>query len=177
MFLLLYATQEDNPKTLYNTGVECLKQNNFTEAFSYFQQAAKLNFMPAKVNLGLMHYRGDGVQKNLKTAETLFRDATRSGIKEAQYFLATMYLKGEIRTNDNPLVQARNLYLASATQDYLPAQFNLAMMLYCGKGGEQDSISAVHWFVAASTQGYQPAKDILRKLADAKKNDYLNIRN
>ena len=69
---------------------------HYEEAHRWYELARKNGDARAVIKMGLIHYQGLlGMQINYPVAKTVFGDAARKGIPEAQYYLALMYENGE----------------------------------------------------------------------------------
>ena len=67
---------------------------NYSEAIRWYRKAAEKGDSVASFNLGLMHYRGQGISKDLSEALYWFGKAADRGHTPAQLNLGTMYQKG-----------------------------------------------------------------------------------
>lgn len=56
---------------------------------------------------------------------------------------------------------AVKLYTAAAERNYVPAQYNLGVMAYQGKGMEPDVLKAYGWLDHARDQGHPKASDFI----------------
>ena len=77
------------------------------------------------------------------------------GNKDAQYYLAGLYYKGEgVEQNYE---KAAAWFQKSADQGNPKAQTDLAQCYLLGYGVEKDSVVAIGWYRRAAAQGYAPA--------------------
>lgn len=98
------------------------------------------------------------------TALRLYRGMAEQGNGNAQYYLGTMYAKGQGVAQD--YVEAAKWYRLAADQDHAQAQFNLGNMYDNGRGVAQNEILAHMWFTLSAAQGNQDAvrnRDILAR--------------
>ena len=110
----------------------------------------------AQFKLGLMYYRGDGVQQNYVVAADWFLKVAEQGYALAQYNLGVMYDNGRgVPENDRTAVQ---WYLKAAEQGYASAQYNLGVMYDNGRGVPENDRTAVQWYLKAAEQGYASAQ-------------------
>ncbi|MFK8067821.1 MAG: tetratricopeptide repeat protein [Gammaproteobacteria bacterium] len=57
--------------------------------------------------------------------------------------------------------EAVELYTKAALKDHVPAQYNLGVMAYQGKGMEQDNLMSYGWLDHAREQGHPKASDFI----------------
>ena len=110
----------------------------------------------AQFDLGVMHYRGDGVLQDYAEASKWFRKAAGQGLPEAQFNLGLLYSKGQGVDKDS--LEALKWFNKAAVQDYPPAQFNLGVIYAEGEGVAKNNIEAYAWLVIATTNGHKSAK-------------------
>ena len=76
--------------------IQKLKDNGDPlQAYRMLLQAANLNHPEAKYQLGILHFKGRGIPKNLDEAHYWFREAALSGDEKAQSVLATIKILRE----------------------------------------------------------------------------------
>ena len=85
------------------------------------------------------------------TALREFKPYAENGQFLAQYFLGTMYAKGQGVAQDDKA--AIKWYKLSAEQGFAEAQFNLGVYYYQGQGVTQDYKIALKWFKLAAEEG------------------------
>ena len=86
----------------------------------------------AQNNLGLMHYKGDGVLQDYNEAAKWYRLAAEQGNAKAQCVLGVMYYKGDGVPQDYK--EAVKWLRLAAEQGNAKAQYNLGRMYYTGEG-------------------------------------------
>ena len=80
----------------FNDGVVALMAGKFDIALKTFVPLAETNnHAYAQYFLGRMYERGEGVEKNAKTAAQWYRKAAEKGVNDAQFRLALMYESGQ----------------------------------------------------------------------------------
>lgn len=82
----------------------------------------------------------------------LCKQAANEGVIDALYLLGVMY------ENGNYLQQAAECYWRAASQGKAEAQYNLALIYAQGKLGQQDYLTAFHWFEKAADAGIAQAQ-------------------
>jgi TPR repeat protein len=116
----------------------------------------------SQYELGLMYYKGQGVEQNYKEAFKWFRLSAQKGFSDAQFYLGLMYYDGKAvaRNYSNALY----LFLAAAKQGQTEAQFILGDMYISGQGVPRSYIRAYAWTSIAYKNGYDQAKQNLQFL-------------
>ena len=116
----------------------------------------------SQYELGLMYYKGQGLEQNYKEAFKWFRVSAQKGLPDAQYYLGLMYYEGKAvaRNYSNALY----LFLAAAKQGNTEAQFILGDMYISGQGVQRNYIKAYAWTSIAYNDGYDQAEQNLQFL-------------
>ncbi len=121
----------------------------------------------AQLQLGLLHEEGRGVPKDLRRAETLYRQASSKGDANAMNQLALLIDSGRASTADPG--EAVRLFRKAAEKGNGLAAYNLGLMLREGRGARKDWPQAAYWLVCADVLGEPRAmKDLpplLRQLS------------
>jgi len=131
-------------------GVKAYDKGDFKTAYQIFSKAAENNIALAQTSLGLMYYKGQGVQKDYKEAVKWYRRAAEQGYARAQSNLGTMYAKGEGVQRDDR--EAEKWFRLAAEQGYAAGQANLGLF-YVLNRGVQGYKEAIKWFRLAAEQG------------------------
>jgi TPR repeat protein len=116
--------------------------------------------------IGIMYFKGIGVQKNYSTAADWFRKSANQGYYKAQHDLALMLNEGRgISQNDT---EAYKLFHSAANQGYGPSQYQLGKMFSHekSKGIPQRFILAYMWFEIAAANGVEKAKEKQNELSE-----------
>jgi len=71
------------------------KKGKFEQALDFFKDAVRLYGDHAQYKIGMMYYKGQGTERDLKQALDHFQAAAENGHPLAQYRLARMYHKGQ----------------------------------------------------------------------------------
>jgi len=154
-----------------SAGVAAYKRGEFTAALKEFRadRTPEGDFA-----LGLMYYKGEGVQRDHKEAAYYFRRSAEQGHAAAQYNMGLLRLSGGGIRKDHR--EAARWFYLSAEQDYSRAQYNLGLMYARGDGVARDRRKAVRWLAKSARQGNGEALEKLKVLlADgALKKDALN---
>ena len=90
---------------------------NYREARNWYKRAYEKGDAMAVIKTGEIQHQGLlGMEINYPVARTIFSDAARKGIPEAQYYLASMYENAEgVAVN---LVEAHTWYNLAASNGY-----------------------------------------------------------
>lgn len=135
---------------------------SLAEALHWFSEAAKLNYAPAEVNLGLLYLHGWGTEPNYALAMHYFQLAADQGSPEADYNLGVIYLLGRGVKQDN--AKALKLFLSSASNKNPPAENAVGYMYDHGLAVEQNEETAVRWYREAAEAGYPEAQTNLAQM-------------
>lgn len=119
-------------------------------AFTYLKDAADEQDPSAMCNLGLMYESGLATDKNVKIAESYYRQATDLGYAPAYYHLAMLAVDGYIDLKEADPV---GLLAEAGENGCGDAFFTLGVMYYDGKGVDQNMEIAANYFRAGSEAG------------------------
>lgn len=114
----------------------------------------------ALLQLGMLHYNGQGVAENEKRAIELLGRSAKAGNVEAMYQLGNVYTFGNsiARLVDDPDVEAAKWYHQAAMAGNADAQYSLALLFMAGKGVVKDQKEAEFWMRKAAQAGHADAK-------------------
>jgi hypothetical protein len=108
----------------------------------------------ARVRLGNLYVKGDGVEKDPAEARYWYKKANENDYIPARYVYARMLETGYGGSAD--LDKAVKLYKDAAEHGYAPAQYRLAELYAAGEGVERNLALAFQWFQQAAIN---PAPD------------------
>jgi TPR repeat protein len=150
MLELYTKSANTNAHAMNELGVISKKAKDFSKAIDWFKLSASYKNRYALFNLGNMHYFGDGVEQDYKTAFQLLERAAICGHRQAQFDVATM-LESGIGT-DKDEAKSFEWYELSARQNYRDAQYNFAYIYDNATHGftEPDYVTARKWYLKAS---------------------------
>ena len=135
---------------------------NQVESVIWYRKAAEQNLSGAQYNLGTCYELGQRVTKDMAEAVKWYRKAAEQNMPEAQFNLGGCYKRGEgVATN---FIMAVDWYRKSAEQNLASAQFNLGLCCVRGQGTKQDDVEGYKWIFLSSAQGFEQAKDTIKKL-------------
>lgn len=142
-----------------SSGVAAYKKGEYSTALKEFRADPSPE---GDFALGLMYYKGKGVERNPKEAATYFRRSAEQGHAGAQYNIGLMRLNGRWVKKD--LRKAAHWFYLSAKQENARAQYNLGLMYARGDGVVKDRRKAVHWLARSARQGNDEALTKLKVL-------------
>jgi TPR repeat protein len=131
-------------------------QDVYTKSLREFKALAARGDVAAQFRVGLIYYRGLGVQPNYPEALNWFKKAALHGHSLAQYNAGYMNEKGEGTPQD--YMEAAKYYRQAAERGNQLAQYNLGFMYEKGQGVSSDEVQALMWYNLASIQGETKAK-------------------
>lgn len=88
------VTDADKAKAFHQKGMLALSHTQYKEAFAAFEEAAKLEHDPSMLEIGKLHYSGDGVDQDISRAIEWFEKAHELGNADAAKKLSNIYIKG-----------------------------------------------------------------------------------
>lgn len=145
----------------YGLGTE----QDYTEAFKWFEESAELKNKYAQYSLGNLYYYGKGVEQSYDKAFEWYMRSSNMGQPYAAYAVAQMYANGETVEKDE--VQAQNYYKqALAGFQKLEADeqaddnlfYKIGRMHMYGLGTEKNTEKALDYFMRAAELGNTNAK-------------------
>ena len=131
-------------------------KNNYIKASEFARLAADQGNAVAQTNLGIMYYKGQGVQQDYEEAARLYRLAVDQGYAAAQTNLGIMYYNGLGVQQD--YYEAVRLYRLAVDQGNAVAQTELGFMYYNGLVVQQDYEEAARLYSLAAYQGNATAQ-------------------
>ena len=153
----------DGPNTLgtfYAQGIGV--QKSLHKAKELYQEGVELGSASAQTALGLLYDFGNGVPKSDAKAFQLYQQAALQDFANAQAYLGTMYASGEGVKKSYPI--AIKWFEKSIEQESSLGYFFLAHMYLKGNGVKRSRARAVRYFNKSAEQGYERAKEELRRL-------------
>ena len=134
----------------------------YEEAFAENLRAIELGHNRALVVLGLMHWAGQGTERDLERARRYFEEAWALEESAAGTALAAMYREGA--GVPQSYSDALGWYLEAASRGNDWAMYNLGEMYETGKGVESDIGEAMRWYTRAARSGELTAQYRLAKI-------------
>ncbi len=116
---------------------ECGLKQNSAKAIHYFRLSADQQNIEACRILGLILWKGEQCEKDIKGAMRYLNIAADNDDNEALLILGYIFYKGE-EGIEKDLVKARKFFESSARKGNDKALYNLGFMINKGEGGEQN---------------------------------------
>lgn len=138
------------------------KFKDYVQAVAWYKKAAEQGNRKAQMELGYLHYFGEGVAKDYSTAAIWFKQAADQGDAYSQNMIGVMYIKGRGVTQD--YAQALMWFKKSADQNYADAQAWVGSMYRDGEGVAKDYSTAAIWYKKAAKQGNEFSIRALKRL-------------
>ena len=153
-----------------------LEPADIAQAIDYYKKASALGHRSANHNLGLIYYRGIGVEQDYEEAAKWLMIASDRGLNDSREILVSLYLRDLIPQNSEKLIpllekliengheeyklklanyyyfreknykKAEPIYLALAEQGETEVYFNLGSIYFKGLDGKPDYTKAFPWF-------------------------------
>ena len=126
-------------------------QDAYTKSLQEFRDLAAQGDAAAQFKVGVIYYKGQGVQPDYLEALNWFKKAALQGHPLAQYNVGYMSEKGEGTPQD--YAEAAKHYRRAAEQGNQLAQYNLGYLYEKGQGVLQDEVQALMWYNLAAIRG------------------------
>lgn len=139
----------------YELGLEAEQRQDYSEAFKWFQLAAKQGLNGAQVDLAYLYVTGFGTVKDLAQAVHWYSLAAAQGNVNGEYSLGICYLHGE-GIEQNSALARKWISLALGHGD--GARSVNAIGLTYETGPETDLNEALKWYQKAAEMGYSEAQ-------------------
>ena len=150
IFLFLLLTYPLTSLADFKDGGNAYINGDYEAAANEFIPLAKRGDHRAMYALGSMYAAGLGVEKDLKKAFDLFKEAASNGRADAMHKLGLMYEEGLGTKKSNK--KAIRYYQKSAKKGYPLGQYRLGLMYMNGSGVKKSTVNAYAWMVVAAHQ-------------------------
>ena len=120
------------------------------KAYIWYKKAADAGDPLSMFKVGYMLSEGVGCQKDTNAAVHMFRLSATAGLPESMFKMAQLTLEGTVPGGP---VMAMQWYRGAADQGFAPARFNLATMLYEGRGVDADREEAFKLYKGLADEG------------------------
>ena len=154
---------QSTPKELVELGRQAYQKKQYTKAYNYFKRAYDMGDGMAAMEIGYLHYFGQGRKKDDGTAYKFFTEAAEYGVPKANIMRGNLYYYGGPGLKKN-LAKAAECYRQSAELDEVGGQSWLAQLYQKGEGVPKDLDMAAYWYQKAAAQGDAYAKQVLREM-------------
>ena len=145
------AAPSTSAEDLLDQGLSAYRAKQFSQAAEFYRKACDGGERKGCHDLGLMCYRGEGMEKDLNRAAGLFERACDAGGTGGCLDLGLMYLRGEGVPKD--LNRAADLYKRACDAGAPPGCTDLGRMYREGEGVAKDLNRAADLFKRACDAG------------------------
>ncbi len=135
----------------FYSGLDAYDRGDYAEALREWRPLAEAGDPSAQANLGVLYWRGEGVQEDHVEAVRWFRLAAEQGNSIAQDNLGQMYYLGQ--GVERSEAEAAYWIRAAAVQGDAGAQLRLGSLYAEGIGVERNPETAVLWWRRSADQG------------------------
>ena len=154
---------QSTPKELVELGRQAYQKKQYTKAYNYFKRAYDMGDGMAAMEIGYLHYFGQGRKKDDGAAYKFFTEAAEYGVPKANIMRGNLYYYGGPGLKKN-LAKAAECYRQSAELGEVGGQSWLAQLYQKGEGVPKDLDMAAYWYQKAAAQGDAYAKQVLREM-------------
>lgn len=155
-----HLTQIEQAEDLYYTALQAYDNREYRQALELFEKATAF-VDDAMVNLGIMHLKGMGTERNSQAAVYWLNKAVQREHVYAAYYLAQMLERG-IGIAADKEAALRNYELAAHKGDG-NAQYRLGLLLK-----EQDPKEGMGWLIKAAHNNHAGAQEVITYVSNAK---------
>ena len=136
-------------------GHNAFDNKQYERAYKIWLPLAEQGDPEAQYNIALLYMKGNGVEKDERTALSWFTRAGEQGMADAQYNAGFMFYTGKGVYPDNR--SAIEWWQLAANQGHPNAQNNLAIMYAFAYATKKDPEKAIALWTAAAKQGHPDA--------------------
>ena len=154
---------QSTPKELVELGRQAYQKKQYTKAYNYYKRAYDMGDGMAAMEIGYLHYFGQGRKKDDAAAYKFFTEAAELGVPKANIMRGNLYYYGGAGLKKN-LKKAAECYRQSAELGEVGGQSWLGQLYQKGEGVPKDLDMAAYWFQKAAAQGDAAAKQWLREM-------------
>ena len=149
---------------LFERGLACDENENYTEAMEWYLKAADAGNAAAMVYIGNKYYYGQGVSQDYGKAMEWYLKAADAGKATAMYNIGYMYEHGGGVNQDYE--KAMEWYLKAADTGNAYAMFKIGRLYGFGHGVNQNYGKAMEWYLKAADAGNTDAMNNIGILYD-----------
>lgn len=141
----------ENAQKEMAAGETCEKKGKLEEAFRHYYNAADFGDAKGAFYVGYMYERGEGVQRNIKSAVEWYTKSAKMGNRGAQHNLGFFYYSGTgVEQN---LKLAYEFFMMAAKQGKADSMLNIGVMYENGEYVAKDYHKALEWYRKAADNG------------------------
>lgn len=166
---LRLAAAKGDPSAQFEVGARLAEgkgtNQNFKEAFRWYQRSASQGFAQAQYRLGTLFERGLGTKSDAAFAREWYKRAAEQGNIKAMHNLAVLSAASAAGSPD--YATASRWFMMAAERGLEDSQFNLGVLYESGLGVGKDVKQAHKWYALAARAGDKDAarrRDQMRTL-------------
>lgn len=149
---------------LYEIGDSLFDKKSYEDAITYYKEAAEKGHPLAQSKLGMMYFKGIGVEQNFPKAVEWFQMAVDQEDAMDEVTLGTMYLGGLGVEKD--VEKGKSLISKAADSEFPAAEYMKGQMYELGFGYEKNLDEAYQWYIKSSLNDWDDATNKLVDLYD-----------
>lgn len=146
----------------FELGYRAYSEGKYVLAAALYQLAAQDGYARAQNSLGVCYERGEGVDRDEKTAFVWYGLSAAAGYETARLNLGDCYRYGRGTERDEG--RAMDAYLTAAKNGLPEAQFLVGECYFNADLVDRDLPTAMQWYEKAALQGYGPALEKVNSL-------------
>ncbi|MGI9215099.1 MAG: SEL1-like repeat protein, partial [Gammaproteobacteria bacterium] len=135
------AAGQGDPEAMLMLAEHYLNIKEYSLSLMYYQQAAKQNFTPAILRLGLLYLHGEIIPRDYLKAIDLLTQAANLGEVNAEYYLGEIYNRG-LGVPVNMKLSAY-WYTKASNKNFTKSLVKLGDLYFSGKGMEPNLYKAI----------------------------------
>jgi TPR repeat protein len=159
---VLNKAQDGDGSSLYKIGEIYYEKSDYTKAIDWFRLGAAKDHSLSQFQIGYIYDNGQGLSADYNLAMEWYLKAHNNGNTDAANNIGCLYDSGYGDTKDYKL--ALKWFLEAANKADSCSQYNVGSYYENGCGVETDKQYALEWFEKSDKQGYEEAKDGIKRL-------------
>ncbi|MBY0431135.1 MAG: sel1 repeat family protein, partial [Rhodospirillales bacterium] len=148
-----------------DAAARAMQQHDYASALREWRPVAEQGDAAAQYNMGVIHYNGLGIERDIPAAIQWFEKAAAGDNVPAMSLLGALYLSGQAGKSDPG--RTFRLLLDAAKKGDATAQYNVGSLYASGQGVPVNLVQAWVWVSAAERNGVIEAQE-LRKTIHAR---------
>lgn len=158
---LMAEAKSGNKEAQNDLGGYYFENQEYDEAFEWFQKSAEQDFITAYFNLGRCYLNGYGVEQDVGQAISNYKTAAEKGMSDAELMLGCIYQDDRLE----PYVPEESIYWfkRAASHGKQWGAMQLGIIYETGFFGEQNDSLALHWYREAANHGLPQAQFVIGK--------------
>ena len=158
---LMAEAKLGNKEAQNDLGCYYFENQDYQEAFSWFQKSAEQGLNIAYYNLGRCYFNGFGVEKDIDQSIANYKTAAEKGMSSAELMLGFIYQDDRFEPYDSN--ESIQWYKRAASHKQNWAAMQLGNIYQSGVLGEQNDSLAMYWYREAADHGLPQAQFVIGK--------------